>query len=66
MKKIIISIILLLSLTGCTGNNYQANLHHPDHADHNTVEIEQSKTAKEIGDFGALLLLDIISRKLFF
>jgi hypothetical protein len=60
MKKYFVITIMFLSLTGCTGNNYQANLHHPDHADHNTVEIEQSKKAKEIGDFGALLLLDVI------
>ncbi len=60
MKKIIICIILILSLTGCTGNNYQATPHHPNHPDPNSVEIEQSDKAKEIGEFGALLLLDII------
>jgi len=60
MKKNIVITILLLSLTGCTGNNYQANLHHPDHADHNSVEIEQSEKAKKLGESGALLLLDVI------
>jgi uncharacterized protein YcfL len=61
VKKYIVITIMLLSLIGCTGHNYQANLHHPDHADHNTVEIEQSRTAKEIGDdLGELMLMLMI------